>query len=152
MDSIAIRPCTVADLEASPQLGALLDEYARESAIDSLPHPSAQLPLYRQLEATGALWCLGAYHGADLIGFLLLLAPVLPHYGVRVATAESFFVASHARKSGAGLKLLRAAEDHAKSLGAAGLLVSAPLGGRLTNVLPGVGYRETNRVFFRAMS
>ncbi|WP_334157910.1 GNAT family N-acetyltransferase [Oryzomicrobium sp.] len=151
MEPVAIRLCTVADLEASPCLGALLDEYAQESAIEGLPHPSAQMPFYRQSEAAGVLSCLGAYRGADLIGFLLILAPVLPHYGVRMAAAESFFVAGQARKSGAGLKLLRAAEAHAKTLGAPGLLVSAPSGGRLADVLPGVGYRETNRVFFRAL-
>jgi GNAT superfamily N-acetyltransferase len=79
-----------------------------------------------------------------------VLKPVIPHYGVAIAVTESFFVGKEYRKSGAGLKLLRAAEAHAE--GAPGLLVSAPVGGTLAEVLPHLGYRETNRVFFKELA
>lgn len=85
----------------------------------------------------------------DLVGFITVLAPVLPHYGVPVAVSESFFVAKAHRKTGAGLKLLRAAEDMARSLGSPGLLVSAPFAGDLFHVLPHVGYVESSRIFFK---
>ena len=65
------------------------------------------------------------------------------------AITESFFVAKVHRDSGAGLKLLRAAEQKARALGSPGLLVSAPFGGTLVQVLPRAGYTETNRVFFK---
>lgn len=151
MDPIAIRPCTVAELEASPCLGALLDEYANYALQEELGKPTPQCEMYRNMEAGGGLFCLGAFQGNNLVGFLLILAPVMPHYGVRVAFVESFFVASHARKSGAGLKLLRAAEAHANTLGAAGLLVSAQPGSPLARILPRFGYREHNVSFFRGL-
>ena len=68
-----------------------------------------------------------------------------------VATTERFFVKAH-RKTGAGLRLLRAAEEKARALGSPGLLVTAPFEGDLFQVLPRVGYQETNRVFFKSLA
>jgi len=61
--------------------------------------------------------------------------------------AESFYVAKASQKTGAGMRLLRAAEKKARELGAPGLLVSTPFGGRLFVVLPRLNYAETNRIF-----
>ena len=73
----------------------------------------------------------------------------MPHYSVKMAVTESFFVAKAYRKSGAGLKLLHAAETYAKEIGCAGILVNAPFEKTLMDVLPRVGYQETHRVFFK---
>lgn len=147
-----IRPSTVAELEAAPTFQALLAEYADESAIEGLPPPAARMETYRHLECTGLLHVLAAWAGDTLAGFITVLAAPLPHYGRTVAVSESFFVAKAHRSTGAGLKLLRAAEVLAAKLGSPGLLVSAPYEGDLFKVLPRVGYAETNRVFFKAVS
>lgn len=141
-----------ADLETAPTFPALLKEYAAECAIPGLPPPKANLETYRDLEAKGLLHVLAAVEADELVGFLILLVPVLPHYSVGVAVSESFFVAKAHRGTGAGLALLRAAEQRAKAVGSPGLLVSAPFQGDLFKVLPRVGYAETNRVFFKAVS
>lgn len=148
---ISIRRSRFAELESAANFAEQTAEYAAESAIEGLPPPAAHFQTYRMMEAAGAMHVLGAYRGADLIGFIILLVSMNPHYGLPLAVTESFFVAHIDRKSGAGLKLLRAAEDLAAKLGAQGLLVSAPAGGRLADVMPGAGYRETNRVFFRSL-
>lgn len=152
MPSIAIRPCTVSDMENAPNLAALLAEYGAESAIEGLGQANAQTETYRQMEAVGVLHLIGAFQGDELVGFLIMIVSVLPHYGKRIASTESFFVASAARKGGAGLKLLREAERLAESLGAMGFFVSAPMGGRLMRVLTAKRYRETNRVFFKVLA
>lgn len=144
-----VQRSSVAELERDPDLAALLAEYAAESAIAGMPPPAAKMDSYRELEALGLLQVLSARREGRLIGFLTLLAPVLPHYGVAVAVSESFFVARADRGTGAGLKLLRSAEDIARHLGSPGLLVSAPYEGDLFQVLPRIGYAETNRVFFK---
>lgn len=133
----------------APSFADLVAEYSEESAIDGLPPPSARMPTYLHLEAVGALHAFAALQGPDLVGFISLLAPVLPHYGVTVAVCESFFVAKAHRASGAGLRLLRAAEDKARDLGSPGLLVSAPYAGKLFDLLPRCGYTETSRVYFK---
>jgi GNAT superfamily N-acetyltransferase len=147
-----LRSCSVADLPEMAGFGAFAAEYAAESAIDGLPLPAARLANYLPLERVGALHTIRAAVAGRLAGVITVLAPMNPHYGVPIAVSESFFVAKPHRRTGAGLKLLRAAEDKARELGAPGLLVGAPVEGDLFKVLPRVGYRETNRVFFKKVA
>lgn len=149
--SLIIRKCTIADLENASNISEILEEYAAESAIKGLPHPFAKVDTYKYLETTGAIYPIGAFFDDLLIGYIIVLSPILPHYSVRIAVGESFFVSKAHRKTGAGLKLLHAAEDYAKEATAVGILISAPFGGNLADVLPHVGYTETNRVFFRSL-
>ena len=151
--SLVIRKCSIAELESSPNIANILEEYAAESSpsITGLPHPLAKVDTYKYLEAAGAIHTIGAFIDDLLIGYIIMLAPILPHYSVRIAVSESFFVLKAHRKTGAGTKLRHAAEDYAKKAGAIGILISAPVGGDLAEILPHVGYTETNRVFFRSI-
>lgn len=149
--SLIIKKCTISEMELAPNISDLLNEYALESAIDGLPHPAARVETYKHLEAVNAICMIGAFVEEVLIGFIAVLMPVLPHYSVCVAVVESFFVLSEYRKTGAGIKLLREAEEHSIALNAHGILVSTPTGGSLVQVMPHVGYTETNRVFFRSL-
>lgn len=150
--SITVKKCTVAEIEQNPNFPSLAKEYAAEAAIHGLPAPDEKIAAYRIIERSGLFQGYGAFLGEILIGFIAVLTPIIPHYGVAITVTESFFVALAHRKSGAGIKLLRAAEQHAKDARSPGLLLSAPSGGRLAGILPRLGYRETNRVFFREMT
>jgi len=152
MQSITIRPCAVDDIKAAPNLGTLLAEYAAECALDGLGEPCPRWDTYYKLEAAGILHIIGAFECGSLAGFIFLLVAEVPHYSAIVATTESFFVADRARKGGTGLKLLREAERVCAALGAVGFLVSAPANGRLAKIMPRVGFRESNRVFFRKLA
>lgn len=148
-----IRHFTVDDFFGHQGLSALLAEYAAESSIAGMPSPKPNVDIYRRLEASGAALCLGAVEGDELVGFLTLLVSLNPHYSAVIGVAESLFVAGAHRKSGAGLRLLREAEAVSKACGAVGFLVSAPYGGRLAEVLEASrSYRETNRIFFKALA
>lgn len=153
---LEITPCTVTALIDDPRFPALRREYADECAIAGLPDPEEKREMYQAMESTGAVQAFGAFVDGDLAGFVVVLAPLLPHYGRVIAVTESLFVASAHRKSGAGLRLLRRAEQHARDIGSPGLLVSAPIGeqsgGRLATLLPRIGYSETNRVFLKRMN
>lgn len=146
---LTIKQCTVQELKSAPNFADLLASYAIESAIHGMPKAQAKMDMYYALEAAGSISIFGAYVGELLVGFLIVLAPMLPHYGRTVATAESFFVDPDHRSSGAGLELLRRAEKHADEIGSPALLVSAPAGGALEKVLPRVGYEHSNTVFFK---
>jgi GNAT superfamily N-acetyltransferase len=143
---------TVSAIWDDPYFESLVEEYAQESAIDGLPHPSAKRESYEQLEAAGLITPMAAYANGRLVGFVGIFMPIVPHYDARIATLESFFVGAAYRKSGAGLKLLRAAEHFAKENNAVGLLVSVPSGGRLAEVMPRLDYVESNQVFFRKLN
>ena len=149
--TVTVRRISVAEAFANPAFPALCREYAGESAIAGLPDPQEKLSAYQALEACGsdAFCAYGAFLDEALIGFLALLTPVLPHYGVTIAVAESLFVGSAYRKTGAGMLLIRQAEKRAEEVGSPGMLFSAPSGGRLSAILPHIGYRETNRVYLK---
>lgn len=146
---LEVRKCTISELENNPNFAGLVGEYAVESAISGLPHPSGKMVLYKVLETSGVLYASAAYFDARLIGFLVVLSSVNPHYGVCLSTTESLFVGREYRKTGAGLKLIRDAERVSREVGSPGLLISAPMGGDLAEVLPRIGYEETNRTFFK---
>lgn len=152
MDGLIIKRCTVNEVSSAPNFNELQELYAVESSIDGLGQARAQLENYRQMEAAGFLWLIGAFLDGQLIGLLQMVVSNLPHYGRVVATTESFFVAPAARKSGAGLTLLHEAECWAREMGAVGFFVSTPTGGQLERVMDGMrGWRPTNRVFFKTL-
>jgi GNAT superfamily N-acetyltransferase len=146
-----IRPLTVAEAFDSPLFAELCDEYRDESLRN--PDLWGALPDregYAALVDAGMLHALGVFVGDELAGFCaVLVSPVLHFGGKLIASTETLFVAKKHRAGGAGLKLLRAAEQLAAGFGVPGLYVTAPTGGRLERLLPRVGYHETNRVFFR---
>lgn len=148
---MVIRPCTVADIEQAPNVGALLDEYAGEASTEGLGAAVPQWWLYRKMEETGLLHVLGAFSDERLIGFITVVVMQRPHYEGLVGSYESFFVAAEYRRTGAGTQLLRTAETLAESRGALGLFVNAAIGSRLEQVLEASPpYRNTHRVFFRS--
>ncbi len=129
----------------------LTAEYALECAMEGMPAPDMQIEQYNQMDAAGIIYPMGAYLDDRMIGFITVLSPVLPHYGVKVAVTESYFVGKEYRGTGAGAALREWAETHAAVTGCVGVLVSAPHGGDLEKVLPRCGYRESNRVFFKGV-
>lgn len=147
-----LRRMGIGELPQCAGFEALLQEYADECALDNMPH-DYNVDMYMALEASGALRTFAAFADDVLIGFILVIVTVLPKYTETVAATESFFVAKQYRGTGAGLRLLRAAEDEATEAGAFGILVSAPSGGVLAEVMPRIDrYRESNRVFFRELN
>lgn len=146
-----VRKVTVAEVAAAANLQALFDDYAAEAKNKDLPAHRPNIAAYAGMEKAGLMHVFAAYHGEALVGFLTLLVTVMPHYGIPMATTESFFVAGDYRKGGTGQKLLDSAEAYAKLIGANAMFVSAPVGGRLSEALPMMGYRETNRIFFRSL-
>lgn len=145
-----IGPTTMVRLFADPDWDDLIAEYAEESAVKGMPPINAKLERYDLLEQSGFLHCFEA-RTDRLIGFILVFYVELPHYSRPAAVAESFFVGRAFRMSGAGVRLLEIAESKARELGSPGMLVSAPLRGKLVDVLPRLGYHETNRTFFKAL-
>lgn len=151
MTTYQIERTPFARLWEQPNREDLLLAYAHESGMHEIGQPNGQLDIYLALEAAGVLHTLCAFHDGQMIGFMVLIVSVLPHYGKKTATTESYFVALEHRKTGAGIGLLREAEALAKDLGAAALLVSAPTGSRLDVVMQRQGFRHTNQVYAKGL-
>lgn len=152
MSAETIRRITIAELEQAPFLDEFIAAYGDESSIPEIGDPEPCFETYRAMEASGVLHVLGAF-APDLVGVASVLVFGLPHYaGRKIASMESIFVMPSARRSGAGLGLLRAAEQCAREQGAKALMVSAPVGGRLAAVMSKTEYRETSRVFAKGLA
>ena len=150
---ITIRTCTVEDIETAPGIGDIIGGYAEESAISLLPQPQPLWDVYRNMELSGRFRVIAAFDGERIVGLATVIAPVLmPHYGFNMATMESIFVLRDYRKTGAGIRLLRAAEKASRDAGAKALLMTAPVGGSLDNVLPRIGYANTHNMFCRRLA
>lgn len=147
-----VRAIRYSDVLDAPNAQELLAEYAAECSIREIGNPDPQPQMYEAFEKLGLSQIFGAYEGGTLVGFASVLIAILPHYGKRVATMESLFVASAHRKSGLGLALLKAVEQHAGHEQCAAILYSAPADGQLARLLSmREGYRLTNTVFCRGL-
>ena len=142
---------TAGNIIRDPNFPALRDEYSAECRTLGLPDPHEKEELYQALDASDSFVAFGAYEKFRLIGFCGLMTPVLPHYGACIAVVESLFVGAKYRKTGAGLRLIRAAESYARNMRAPAIMISAPTGGRLMTLLPRLKYHETNRAFCKEL-
>jgi GNAT superfamily N-acetyltransferase len=150
---VEIRQVGLTTLMSDPAFEALSAEYAAEAAIDAIGRVSVQWPTYTALETAGLLRCFCAFNKDNaLTGYLVMLLTVLPQYGALTGNTAAFFVAARARKTGAGLALLRAAEIAAFEAGAKGMCVGAPPNGRLAQVLPSKGYQHSTSIYFRGLN
>ena len=150
MRTIVVEACSPDDIRLAPNLDDLVVEYAHEARLAEMPWPRVDWETYRSMERAGILHVFSARSDGTLVGFVVLIISMMPEYGVRLACTEAFFVAQAWRSTGAGLKLLAAAEAKARELKAPGLAVSAPLGGKLAEVLVKARFREVGRTFFKS--
>ena len=145
-----IEPCRADDIRAAPNFDDLVDEYAHEAGMPEMPWPRVDWPTYLAMEQVGTLYVFAARQDDVLAGFCVVIITMMPEYGVKLACTEAFFVAKAYRSTGAGLKLLAAAEAKARAVKAPGLAISAPVGGKLAGVLPKCGFRHVGQTFFKS--
>lgn len=148
---ITVNHTKFSTIANSPDFMSLVSEYEIESANDEIGPVSPQIQTYLSMEDAGVLHAFEAKNNDQMIGFYLLLTPVLPHFGKKVGVTESYFVSAKYRKTGAGIRLLKIAEQFAKNDGCEGILVSAPVGGQLEKVMCKSKYRDVSHVFFKAL-
>lgn len=146
---IEIKSLSAREFFDQPNVWHLFREYAQESLIDGFIDPDPSIETYQWLEDMGILHAIGAFVDGKMIGFISILTSAPPHYKQAISNIESFFVSMDYRRSGAGLKLMRAAEDYAKSIGSPVITFSAPVGGKLDRLLDKMNYRHTTNVYMR---
>lgn len=144
-----IKKFKVSEMYALDYFHELVAEYAAECAIDGMPAPEYRMQSYLSLEEAGALASWGAFADGRLIGFVVTVSPVIPHYGMTVTVIESIFVAKAYRHTGAGIRLEYVAADYAQSIGSPGIMANSPHDSEFAEVLPRMGYVPVSRSFFR---
>lgn len=130
-----IQEVSFQELWDTPYFSGACKLYEEECRLLELPECSPQLDMYLAMEKAGVLNCYRAMDSETLAGFIIILTVLNPHHGKKVTCTESIYVLKEYRSSGAGLKLLRAAENKAKELGSMAFAVNAPEGSTLHEVL-----------------
>lgn len=146
---IEIKPTSFAALHQNKAFMALVHEYNVECSLVGMPRFDEKLSTYHAIDGSEFFHAFMAVDDGELVGFMFILTPVIPHYGYAIATTESLFVGTTYRKSGAGMALIRFAYAFAKSVGSPAIAISSPSGGRLQSILPKMGFRETNRIYLK---
>lgn len=150
---VAIRPVSYAEIKNAPNFKELFDAYTKECSIEEIGECAPQWDTYSMLEHSLILQCFGVYADGELKGFASLIGTPLPHYGKKVATVESIFVADEPQLGAAGFKLILAIERYCTDAGCVAILYSAPVGSRFDRFLSiSPDYRHTNRVYCRRLN
>tara|TARA_R110000803_G_scaffold209742_1_gene279947 strand:+ start:57 stop:515 length:459 start_codon:yes stop_codon:yes gene_type:complete len=147
---------TIKELFSECNFMPLVNEYADECAADGVPvarDVKYFVDTYLQLESAGILHALAAKSDDGLLmGFVMVLVTTLPKHTHTTGTCESFFVGKEFRNTGAGLRLLSGAESVAKEHGAVGMLVNAPVDGKLAHVLEHTSYKPSTISYYRGFT
>lgn len=147
-----IKPVSYSDILNAPNASELLTEYGAECSIPEIGEIHPQAAMYAQMEASGLMRTFGMFHAEQLAGFASELLFVLPHYGLKVATIESIFLARQHRSGRAGNALMSTIEDRARAEGCVTALYNARAGSSFERMLSlSKPYVRTNSVFARRL-
>lgn len=142
-----IKPVGYSEILDDPNWPALLAEYAAECSLPELGEASPQRDLYDLLEKSGGFQAFGVYDNETLVGFSSVLIYVLPHFGKKIASSESIFVA---QPSGSGLDLIDSMKAHARVNECSHFIWSARVGSRFDLLLKHL-HRHTNNVYLETL-
>lgn len=151
--SVLIKQCTFTEISENVNFVNLVEEAAAspEVVIEGLT-VQVKVEMYKQMENTGILHILGAYFEDKLIGFSFILFPTLPHHTGKIAVGDTLFVSEEYRKTGAGLKLITATEEHAALNDKIGMLFTTSCNSALERVLDSKRYKKIRHVLYRELN
>jgi len=129
---VTVAAIVTTDVKDQPEL---LAEYVAECSVPALGQPEPQWEMYQRMQAAGLVQMFGVYVDGGMVGFASVLVSVMPHYGFIAATVESLFVAQAHRSSGAGARLMKTIERHARDRECRAVFYGAPAGGKMEGLL-----------------
>ena len=148
-----ISKITARQIFDAANAGELCSQYADECSLPEIGTIKPQLEMYEAMEKSGTLQCFGAFSDEELVGFASVLIYVVPHYGKKIASVESLFVAKPYRRTALGLGLLIKVERYAKEQECYVIGYSAPTGSQLEKLMARrKKFRRTNSVWMRSLT
>lgn len=138
-----------ADIEYSLNLDDLVKACREEGGAEGLPEGKLSHEIYRSLEANGNLFVIKALDDGTLMGAIIILLYISPHYSVKLAQVDLVFLDKKYRNTRAGLEMLKQAEDVSKRNGAIGISFNAHIHTALEELLNIKKYKLTHRIYFK---
>ena len=133
-------------------INVLLDNYAdkgKSSLISAAARPDIQT--YMQLEEMGLLYVYVAKKNDDIVGLIVTIDNVMPHYTEICTTVESLYVEPEYRKHGTAKRLVEYAEEEAKVRDSIVMFMSLPHGDMLNKVAKSFGFEASNTVYTKGL-
>ena len=118
----------------SQEFEQIVRDYCEESGNPEIGEADPSIEYYQRMEKYGVLRCAAAYEGERIVGIVVVVTTLYPHFGKRVASVESLWLDRKHRAGGAGLKLIRKAQAMAREMGAVGIHYGARSGSRLAQL------------------
>jgi len=103
-------------------------------------------------QSLGAMFVVVARTPQDVVGYAVVWLARHPTYcGQTVAQCSALFVESEARRSGAGLSLIRKMTEEAKERGAELFLMGCPRGGRADSLFSSLGWEAVETLYAKTL-
>ena len=135
-----IKLSTIADIDG--RTDSLFQEHYEEIARNKeIMKLKPNRPMYHALEETGALFLHAAMQGDDFIGYSINIVQHHLHYAdLKYCQNDVLFIKKEFRGGRIGLRLMKATENHAKSLGCKLMLWHCKPDTPLNEILPRLKY------------
>ncbi len=135
-----IKLCTIADIEG--RTDSLFQEHYEEIARNKeVMKLKPNRPMYYALEETGALFLHVATQDDEVIGYSINIVQHHLHYAdLKYCQNDVLFIKKEFRGGRIGLRLMKATENHAKSLGCKLMLWHCKPDTPLNEILPRLKY------------
>lgn len=127
----------------------LLKEYAKDSKSSLAPNIKPSIEIYNNLENLGMLNCIALMSDKTMVGFIVLLTSMMPHYSEPATLVESIFILKEHRKFGTGKELIARAEKLVKDKGIKLMFLSAANGSRLEKATRFFGFKKTHATYIK---
>lgn len=145
-----LRDVHARDVFASKEFGHIVEAYAAESGNPDLGEATPVLEFYERMEQAESLRFVAAFDGDKIIGVVVVVATLYPHFGKKVASCESLWLDKAYRDGYAGLKLIRKAQEVAREMGAVGIYFGARTGSRLARLYERI-FTPMNTLFWKKL-
>ena len=150
LTGMEVKDVSARVIYSSPEFDQIVRDYCEESGNPDLGEAVPALDFYERMEQADAVRCAAAYEGERIVGIVVVVTTLYPHFGKRIASVESLWLDRKHRAGGAGLKLIRKAQALAREMGAVGIYYGARSGSRLAQ-LYGRLFTPMNSLFWKKL-
>lgn len=149
---MTVQQISIDNLFDDYMFNELCKNYELESKVSTISisiNPNRDI--YKHLEDSGVLDCIGCYYKDKLVGFMTIITSIVKHYSATSTVIESQFVLKEYRKYGAWNNMMKLAEQIAKDKGSFVIVMTSAIGTRFEKVANRSGYTATNIMYTKGL-
>lgn len=145
---MTIKQISVSELFSASNHDVMFDMYSHEgksSVVVCKDSPS--IDTYTMFEYAGMIDIVALFAEENIVGFIIALTTIMPHYSKLSTTIESQFIIEEHRKYGAWREMMTMVENLAKERGSVNMFITAPESSVLDKIATFYGYTHMSNVY-----